>query len=395
MADSKGKYQPWGHEEFMADVRVRRMTPTALKTYMMLLHEAFVCEVRPNLPDDEEELELMAYCTDHEEWLSVRDTVLGMFTRDSIDGVQVLTRKRLQDDWNKIQEIREARSEAGKEGAKARWNGKNSKPMANNGNPIAKNSKEVSKEVKEEREEKEESNSDSLSDFENPDNGQGEEMKLKDELTRIAANHGAKAGGYKTTWDEIKSLGIAHGTGAVSTDFTAFMEEYHGDDFPKGAVVAYLRYAPDRLVADSAPAAVVSKDPQVTGLVREFTYLSGNKVMFQGRQKVALAELLKEYTPEELTAVLKTYLDSRDLEDPYTLKFVTQNYLDAADGLAYSARRQKQEAEEAKTQRDAAVVKMQEQAELERKQAEEKKAKEAEVFDPLADLLSETDQTVV
>ena len=225
--------------------------------------------------------------------------------------------------------------------------------------------------------------------------GQGEEMKLKDELTRIAANHGAKAGGYKTTWDEIKSLGIAHGTGAVSTDFTAFMEEYHGDDFPKGAVVAYLRYAPDRLVADSAPAAVVSKDPQVTGLVREFTYLSGNKVMFQGRQKVALAELLKEYTPEELTAVFKTYLDSKDLEDPYTLKFVTQNYLDAADGLAYSARKQKQEAEEAKTQRDAAVVKMQEQAELERKQAEEKKAKEAQVFDPLADLLSETDQTVV
>ena len=51
---SKGIYQPWCHEEFMADRRVRRMSPTAVKTYMMLLHEAYVCSTRPYLPDDEE-----------------------------------------------------------------------------------------------------------------------------------------------------------------------------------------------------------------------------------------------------------------------------------------------------------------------------------------------------
>ena len=48
-------------------------------------------------------------------------------------------------------------------------------------------------------------------------------MKLKTELTKIAAQHGAKAGGYKTTWDEIRTLGLSYGVGAVATDFAAFM----------------------------------------------------------------------------------------------------------------------------------------------------------------------------
>ena len=79
MAESKGIYQPWRHEAFMADRKVRKMTPTELKTYMLMLHEAFVCETRPNLPDNEDELEEMALCTDHDEWLSVRGAVLEMF----------------------------------------------------------------------------------------------------------------------------------------------------------------------------------------------------------------------------------------------------------------------------------------------------------------------------
>ena len=252
-SNNKGKYQPWSHEEFMADRKVRRMPSVALKTYMMLLHEAFVCSTRPNLPDDEEELEQMAYCTDHEEWLSVRSTVLAMFDRAEVDGHAVLINKRLNRDWENLQKIRETKSEAGKLGAEARWGSKNGTNMAEDGKPHFPDSKEVSKEVKEESQ---------VSNEEEPD------MKLKDELTKIAVQYGARAGGFKTTWDEIKTLGVAHGTGAVATDFTGFMQEMSGDDFPAGAVVSYLRVASERLNASSAPATVISRDPEVVSLVR-------------------------------------------------------------------------------------------------------------------------------
>ena len=216
------------------------------------------------------------------------------------------------------------------------------------------------------------------------DDGQGETMKLKDELTKIAAGHGAKAGGYKTTWDEIKTLGIAYGTGSVATDFASFMEEYHGDDFPSGAVVSYLRVAADRLTACSAPAAVVSKDPMVVGLVREIAYLSDGKVTFQGRHKVMLAELLKENTPEDLLAAFKTFVEDKDLNDSYVLKYVTSNYLDAADGLCYSARKKSAERAQAEKDRAAAVARLQADAEANRKQQELERQKEQDVFDPLA-----------
>ncbi len=141
----------------MADRKVRRMSPTAVKTYMMLLHEAFVCETRPNLPDDDRELESMAFCETQEEWMAIKDEVLSMFEKSIVDGVKVLTRKRLVDDWNHLQEIREKRAEAGKEGAEARWGPKDSTPianatdqMANDSTGLAKNSKEGRKEGSEE-----------------------------------------------------------------------------------------------------------------------------------------------------------------------------------------------------------------------------------------------------
>jgi uncharacterized protein YdaU (DUF1376 family) len=329
---------------------------------MMLLHEAFVCSTRPNLPDDEEELKLLAYCMNDEEWLSIKDTVLGMFQHEIIDGVKVLTNKRLTKDWDHLLEIREARSEAGKASA-AKRKSTNAQQMLTNEH------KEVSKEVKISKSSEE--------------NDEDADMKLKDELTKIAARYGAKAGGYKTTWDEIKALGIAHGTGAVATDFAAWMEEYQGDDFPAGAVVSYLRVSAERLTANSGPAIIVSKDPRIIDLTRELTYLSDGKVTFQGRHKVALGVLLETYTPEELTEVFKTFIETKDLEDSYTLKFITQNFLDAADGLAYTARKKKSEAETEKSAREATVLRLQKEAKAEREAAQAKE--QEETFDPLTD----------
>ena len=210
-------------------------------------------------------------------------------------------------------------------------------------------------------------------------------MKIKKELQAVCAGFGVKTGGYQSTWEEIQALAVAHSVGAVVRDFTNWMNENQGDDFPYGAVSKYLQVASGRLSAETTPLAVVANDPNVVSLLRDLTYLSGDKVTFQGRHKPAIAELLKEYSKAELTSVFRTYIADKDLDDPYILKFVAQNFLEAADALAYSSRRRKQEAEQAKTERDAAVLRLQAEAEAERQEAVRRQQEEATAFDPLSD----------
>ena len=122
----------------------------------------------------------------------------------------------------------------------------------------------------------------------------------------------------------------------------------------------------------------------VRSLVRDLTYLSDEKVTFQRRHNAVLDDLLKEYSAEELKGAFDTFLEEKDLDDPYTMKFIAQNYLDAADGLAYSARKRKQEVDQEKKDREAAVARLQAEAEADRLAIEEKQKEEAELFDPLA-----------
>jgi hypothetical protein len=222
-----------------------------------------------------------------------------------------------------------------------------------------------------------------LENFENPLNGQEEEMKLKDELTKISAKYGAKAGGYKSTWDDIKRLGIAYGTGAVAQDFEKYMEFYQGDDFPNGSVSKYANVAEDRLREDSA-AMVSVKDPEVNGLARELAYLSGGVIAFQDKQKMRLGEVLKEFTSEEITTTFKDWLGDQDLNDAKNVQFLPGKFAQIADSRAYTLRRTRQEAEKDRKTRDETLERLQREAEQERAEREKKKQEEEGLFDPLA-----------
>lgn len=377
MAEYKGKYQPWSHEEFMADIRVRRMSPTALKTYMMLLHEAFVCETRPNLPDDEERLELMAYCSDHEEWLSVRDVVLGMFVRKLENGEPVLVRKRLQDDWNRLQDIRESRAEAGRASAEAR------RRLTKVNKCSTFEHKEVSKEVSKEREEKEESDPLSLQN-QDGQHEQGDDMNLKGLKTAVAATaakYGAKAGGNNGSWDKTKTLADAYGSSAFLQEFEKYMGEEQGGDFPYGALAGFLYVAEDRLASDPIATTGNAKDPAVVALARELSYLSDGAVTFVDKQRSRLSEVLADFSAGEIKSAFKVWVDAQDLNDPKNVSFLAGKFVQIADGLCYTARKRKQEAEQAKTDRGAAVARLQEEAEVNRQARE--KMKQTEDVDPL------------
>jgi hypothetical protein len=369
--NDKGIYQPWSHEEFMADRRVRRMTPTAVKTYMMLLHEAYFCSTRPYLPDDEGELELMAYCESTEEWQLVREAVLGMFERKEVDGVKVLSNKRLERDWEHLQEIRGVRSEAGRKGGLA----KAKQMLGSTKQNVA--SKEVSKEVREEKE----VNETAPDSFENDGQGDGMNLKpLKASMTAIARKYKATLGGFDNTWADIKLLADEYGSGVLLSDFEEFMKQKQGDDFYKGAAVAYQYAAPYRLAEEAATADAT--DPEVVSLARELSYLSEGQISFMDKQRVRLAEVLKEFSAAEITSAFSAWYADQDTNDPKNVSFLAGKFVQIVDGLAYAARKTKKQKEQYNAARDATAKRMSEEAEAAR-QAQAKKEAEQD-FDPFA-----------
>lgn len=219
------------------------------------------------------------------------------------------------------------------------------------------------------------------------EDGQEENMKLKKEIQVVCAGYGVKAGGYDETWEQMSALEQAHSRGAVVRGFTEFMNENQGDDFPKGAVSAYLRVAVGRLASGVAPASVAAKDPQVKALEAELIYLSDDRVTFQAGHKVVLEELLREHSPEEVISAFKTFIENKDLNDPKVLNFAAKNFVDAANGLVLSAHRRQNEKDRDVSQRELAKSRLQAEAEDERITADSEKKSEDNLFDPLADVV--------
>ena len=208
-------------------------------------------------------------------------------------------------------------------------------------------------------------------------------MRIKKELQAVCGGFGVKAGGYQSTWEEIQALAVVHTVGGVVRDFTAYLEEYQGDDFPQGAVSKYLQVASSRLSSDSLPATRAAKDPEVVSLARAIMRASQNEITLLDKQKIRLSEALSEgFTADEILAGFKEWFSKQDVakDGPFLAgKFAQQ----AAD-LAYGVREARKEAEATSSAREAAVLRLQAQAEAERQVAEAKKQEESEVFDPFA-----------
>ena len=378
-AEHKGKYQPWSHEEFIADIRVRRMTSSARKIYMVLLHEAFVCSTRPDLPDDEEGLSLMADCDNPAEWEASRQAVLNMFERGLVDGAPVLFQKRLREDWAKLQEIRANRAEAGRRGG-----------LAKAGICLAKSSMEV-KEVSKGSEEKGSEGKESPDpDLENPLIGQEDDVNLKPlkaQAIAVGAKHGFKISGYPEMWEELMAIVKASSPQEVLEDLDSFLTDNEGETFLHGALSKYLQYAAERLMGGS-PALSKVQSPELTALSRELTYLSNGIIAFSDKHKVKLAELLNTWEKEEIIAVFKEWLTDQDLDDSKNLQYLPIRFVQTADSRCYTLRRSREEKVSEGLARQKAVERLQEAANAERQEAEKKRQAEEENMGPLADLMS-------
>jgi uncharacterized protein YdaU (DUF1376 family) len=120
MSTPSPKYICWFENDFMADRVVIRMTPHHRLMYRALCQVARYIETRPYLPDDDNELYLLADADSLEQWKANREAVLVKFSRVTIDGKPMLAQKRVLKEAAKYDEFVESRSKAGKASAEAR-----------------------------------------------------------------------------------------------------------------------------------------------------------------------------------------------------------------------------------------------------------------------------------
>jgi hypothetical protein len=143
------KYEPvylcWVETDFMGDRTVMRMTPHQRLMYRALCQAAMFCSSRPYLPDDDNELFLLADADSLEHWKANRDAVLVKFFREEVDGKPMLAHKRMLHDWQGIMNYVDQRRAAGSRGGLAR-----AKHMLADANQDANQSKEKESKGKEE-----------------------------------------------------------------------------------------------------------------------------------------------------------------------------------------------------------------------------------------------------
>ena len=151
--NTKPRYQLWSEDAFQGDPDVRYMTAVQRWMYRTLCQEAFFCTTRPYLPDNDDQLWKLAGCESRKQWMQNKQVVRAMFVPIVIDGQKLLSRKRIVEDWAKLQDFRQKQSDKGKKSAAARAHQSNhgsttAEPRLNTGQPIeVKRSKVKRREV--------------------------------------------------------------------------------------------------------------------------------------------------------------------------------------------------------------------------------------------------------
>lgn len=206
-------------------------------------------------------------------------------------------------------------------------------------------------------------------------------MKAKKEIPAICeAVFGRLPERSAWVWQSIADLERTHKSSAVVLDFRDWAAQNAGDDFPKGIMKAYLDVASDRLSFSGPVALQTFRSPEAINLSRELSVLSGGDVAFSDKHRARLSELLQEYSSEEILGAWKAWAPNQD-SDP---KFLAGNFVQAADNLCYAARRREKERKEQEAAHDATRKRLQEEAEAERRLAEQREREQADLFDPIA-----------
>ena len=113
-------YQPWREDAFQTDIYVRHMPAVARWMYRTLRQAAFACEEAPYLPNDDDQLWMLAGCESKTQWMEYAASVRARFTPVVIEGKSLLSHPTELKDWERIEHHYAQRRESGRKGGLAR-----------------------------------------------------------------------------------------------------------------------------------------------------------------------------------------------------------------------------------------------------------------------------------
>lgn len=130
-----------------------------------------------------------------------------------------------------------------------------------------------------------------------------------------------------------------------------------------------------------------SSRPQTSdmALTARLTRISDNVVTFNKRTRGELERLRGDYSDTEIERVFSDWVAEQDLTVPRNRQWAAQDFVEAAPDLLSSRRVEKESRAEEQRTHDALKLRLQEQAEADRRAADEREKEDALLFDPLAE----------
>jgi uncharacterized protein YdaU (DUF1376 family) len=367
-------YMQWYEDDFKSSEGVEEMAPLSRLMYRQLLAKAWVSRDAPYLPADKERLFRLADCPNEELWEKHSGQVLAMFEKTK-DKKRLFHSRQLLDYVTQIVKI-SANTINGRKGGRP--------PKSKKIKDIPETQMKPDPNPTETQSELElESKLESKSQAEIYDSSeQGEAMKTERQIDILTQQFfGKKAYLRGRNGGELKTLILLHKGSSVERAYIEWCQSNQGNPDIHDPVAVFLEAANECLGAET-PLQAVLKDPEVVSLARELSYLASGQIAFLDKQRVRLAEVLKEFSAPEIISVFGVWLGEQDLSDPKNVPYLPGKFVQIVDGLAYAARKKSIESEKTRLTREETAKKLQKQAEDERA----KKPVESD-FDPLADVV--------
>jgi hypothetical protein len=299
----KPSYMPWNEDAFWGDMGVRAMTALQRWIYRTLLQTSFFCATRPYLPNNNNQLWVLAGCVDKQQWMENKRPVMAMFTRETVDGHRLLFRKRVLEDWQRLLNKRKELHERGKRGGLASA-GVRAQHKLNPGSPGVDNSlTKIEVEIEEEGE---------------------EEIQEESEVKRESSLE------QDLLWPK---------TGTNGGDMSVSERTVETSVRPKGAGEGNLGSIPssDRQLPETL-------SPDAKNVIGEIAYISDGRVIPDYKQSLIIARWLDTYTADEITDAFDSFcMDTgvceRGDENTFEIRHAARNFCEKGPYLIDVARR--------------------------------------------------------
>lgn len=360
----KVKYQPWKERDFETAEAVKYdMTAIQRWMYRTLLQQAWVCPVRPYLPNDNTRLWRLAGCDSIEQWLESSGPILSCFSVGILGSEEVLIHPVLVNDWETALEKSGKMSERGRRAAAASLAARGLTP---------KTATPVETPVVVEK---------PVAAVEKTDESEDDVVNAKKQIRVLCRSLLGLAPDPDSfsSWRDLRELLEAFEPYEVVDAFKVWAADQDAGDMAarsKYPVQEFVRVATG-LCSGQIKAA---RDPRLEGLIVDLVTIGGGEVSFDVDQARQVGKLLSKYEPSEILSAFRTFFGQVQ-DDPFRLKTAAKKFPEQAGQLIEYDRRVKEQEIASRRQAEEQQANLQKAALREMESRREADQKEAELIE--------------